>query len=117
METRGKDLSTERITVSPFSNVKDENGNDGSSSGCAEAEEMAKKRKRENPTTIILLSFMSIVFCPLQSVFGEGDLNESEESANSFDHNYCLIIHLFCTDGEFFQFLVDFVQKSLSSNF
>ncbi len=101
METRGRDLSTDSITVRPFSSVKDKNGNDGSSN-CAEAEEMAKKSKRDNPTTIILLSFMSIVFCPLPNVFGGGKLNKTEGSANSFDYNNCLIIHLLSTGGKFF---------------
>jgi hypothetical protein len=80
METNGRELSIDSITVRPFSSVKEEIGKE-SSSGCAVcadwagAEEIAKKRKRDNPTTIILFSFMLIVFCPLQSVFGKGKLN------------------------------------------
>ena len=80
MEAKGRELSTDSITVRPFSSVKEENGNDGSSSWAvcadwADAEEMAKKRKRDSPTRIIFLTFMPIVFCPLQSVFGEVQLN------------------------------------------
>lgn len=83
METKGRELSTDSITVRPFFSVKEENGKDSSSSCavCADwenwagAEEIAKNRKRDNPTTIILFRFMLIVFCPLQSVFGEGELN------------------------------------------
>ena len=93
-----------------------ENGNDGSSCW-AEAERIAKKIQKDNPSTIILLSLISIDIRLLQNVFAGEKLNKPEGSANSFNHNDCLIIHLLGSDSKLFQIVIDFIYEVLSSNF